>query len=296
MERIFHEITPLAKEDSIYIVERVQEEFTFPIHVHDVFELNYLEGAQGAQRIVGDSIESVDKYELVLIANPQLAHAWKTAECTNRNIQETTIQFAPDLFPDTILNKNQFHSIRKLLEDARCGVAFDISVILRLSPLIKSLATQNNSAGHNIFAVPTLYTLIYQLSLDNNYQVLSSSSHTFQESVVSSNRIQKIDNYIRKNYTKRITVEDMANMINISPAAFSRFFKAHTGSTFVDYIADIRIGLVTRLLAESSKSVSEICYDCGFNNISNFNRIFKAKKGCSPKEFREIYKKNRILF
>lgn len=134
------------------------------------------------------------------------------------------------------------------------------------------------------------------MSQDPNYRILSNSLHAKQETVVRSRRIQKIDDYIRDNYSDRITVEDMAELINISPAAFSRFFKAHTGSNFVDYLANVRIGLVTRFLVETSKSVSEICYECGFNNISNFNRIFKSKKGCSPKEFREIYKKNKSLF
>lgn len=273
-------------------MERTKEEFTYPIHIHDVYELNFLEGATGATRIVGDSVESVDKYELVLIADPALAHGWVNGECENKNIAEITIQFSPDLLPDLLLEKNQFNSIRKLLEDARCGVAFDISAILRVRPLIKSLARQSGG----FFTVSTLFTLIYELSAERDYRVLSSSAHAKQELVHSSRRIQKIDSYIRANYNKRITVEQMADLINISPIAFSRFFKAHTGSNFTDYIADIRIGLVTRQLADSSKSISEICYDCGFNNISNFNRIFKSKKGCSPKEFRDIYKKNKMLF
>lgn len=154
MERIFYEIAPLEKEDSLYIAERIQEEFNFPIHIHDVYELNFLEGAIGAKRIVGDSVETVDKYELVLITNPQLAHGWKTADCTNRSIQEITVQFSPDLFPETLLNKNQFHSIKKLLDDARCGVVFDIVTILRIRSLLKSLASQNSSfGGNNFFAV-----------------------------------------------------------------------------------------------------------------------------------------------
>ncbi len=291
MDRILYEITPLAKEDLVYIVERSKEEFTYPIHIHDVHELNFLEGGAGAQRIVGDSVEVIDKYELVLVTDPGLAHGWKTAECQNKNISEITIQYSADLFPDILLNKNQFHSIKKLLDDARCGVSFDIAVIHRVRPLIKSLAAQRG----DFFAVSTLYTLIHELS-QSEYRVLSSSVNAKRQFSISSRRIQKIDNFIRANYGKRITVEDMAALVNISPIAFSRFFKAHTGTNFTDYVSDIRIGLVARMLADSSMSISEICYDCGFNNISNFNRIFKSKKGCSPREFREIYKKNKNLF
>jgi AraC-like DNA-binding protein len=81
----------------------------------------------------------------------------------------------------------------------------------------------------------------------------------------------------------------------MSPTAFSRFFKLHTGRNLSDYIIDIRIGHSARLLVDTSRSVSEICYESGFNNVSNFNRIFRKKKGCSPKDFRENYKKVKVL-
>ena len=81
----------------------------------------------------------------------------------------------------------------------------------------------------------------------------------------------------------------------MTPAAFSRFFRTRTGKTVSDYIIDIRLGYAARLLVDTNTSVAEICYSCGFNNISNFNRIFKKKKGCSPSEFRENYHKTRII-
>ena len=81
----------------------------------------------------------------------------------------------------------------------------------------------------------------------------------------------------------------------MTPVSFSRFFKLRTGKSLSDYIIDIRLGHATRQLVDSMKTVAEICYECGFNNLSNFNRIFKKKKGCSPKEFREIYYKKKVF-
>ena len=81
----------------------------------------------------------------------------------------------------------------------------------------------------------------------------------------------------------------------MSPSAFSRFFKLHTGRNLTDYIIDMRLGAASRMLVDTSRSISEICFCCGFNNLSNFNRIFKKKKGCSPSEFRENYHKTRII-
>ena len=87
----------------------------------------------------------------------------------------------------------------------------------------------------------------------------------------------------------------LADIAGMSPSAFSRFFKLHTGRNLSDYIIDIRLGYAARLLVDTSRSVSEISFDCGFNNLSNFNRIFKRKKSCSPTEFRENYHKTRII-
>ena len=81
----------------------------------------------------------------------------------------------------------------------------------------------------------------------------------------------------------------------MTPAAFSRFFRMRTGKTVSDYMIDIRLGHAARLLVDSPTSVAEICYNCGFNNISNFNRIFKKKKGCSPTAFRDNYHKSKII-
>jgi AraC-like DNA-binding protein len=95
--------------------------------------------------------------------------------------------------------------------------------------------------------------------------------------------------YINKNYQKSISLQEVAQLTNMAEAAFSRFFKNRSGLTFVETLTDIRLGHATRMLINSTQSISEIAYQCGFNNISNFNRIFKKKKGCSPKEFRESY-------
>lgn len=88
----------------------------------------------------------------------------------------------------------------------------------------------------------------------------------------------------------------MSDLAGMTPVAFSRFFKLRTGKSLSDYIIYLRLGFAARLLVDSTRSIAEICYECGFNNLSNFNRIFKKKKGCSPKEFRDNYRKKKILF
>jgi AraC-like DNA-binding protein len=90
-------------------------------------------------------------------------------------------------------------------------------------------------------------------------------------------------------------LSDLAGLVGMSPVAFSRFFRQRTGRTLSDYIVDIRLGYAARMLVDSTKNISEICYECGFNNLSNFNRTFKAKRNYTPRDFRAMFKKNKVI-
>lgn len=289
---ILHELPPLSQQDCLYVIERKKREFTFPIHTHAEYELNYIENAEGAQRVVGDSVEEVGKYDLVLITGRNLEHAWQTHHCTSEEIREITIQFAPDLLHESMLQKNQFQSIRKMFEAARHGLAFPLSTIIR----VRSLLTALTSEAQGFYSHINFLALMHELSLCPNPEVLSSSSFARSEQGNESERLRKIDNYLQQHYGDKISLDDMASLVSMNPVAFSRFFRQRSGKNFTDYVTDMRIGHVIRLLVDSNKTVAEICYACGFNNLSNFNRIFRKKKGCTPNEFREIYKKKRMIF
>src|SRR5699024_6555546 len=127
-------------------------------------------------------------------------------------------------------------------------------------------------------------------------------AHTFSSSSFAkigihsdSRRVQKVQEYINAHYQEEIRLNQLADMVGMTPVSFSRFFRLRTGKTLSDYIIDIRLGFATRMLVDSTRTIAEVCYDCGFNNLSNFNRMFKRKKGCSPKEFRENYRKKKLV-
>ena len=101
--------------------------------------------------------------------------------------------------------------------------------------------------------------------------------------------------YINDHYAEPLKLTDLAALVGMSPVAFSRFFRMRTGRTLSDYIIDIRLGFAARMLVDTTRNVSEICYECGFNNLSNFNRTFKAKRGFTPRDFRAMFKKNKII-
>jgi AraC-like DNA-binding protein len=285
------EITPLSQADCFYIADRRKTEFTYPIHRHVEFELNFIAHASGVKRIVGDSIEIIGEYDMVLITSEDLEHAWEQHECSSPQIHEITIQFSPELFISNFIHKNQFGTIREMLKKAQKGLCFPMEAILKTYKLLDNL-----SEKQGFHAVLDFLTIFYELSLySDEARTLSSSSFAKISVQSDSRRVKKVQEFINEHYQEEIRLADLADLVQMTPVAFSRFFKLRTGKKLMDYIIDIRLGHVTRLLVDSTMSLSEIGYACGFNNISNFNRIFKKRKNMSPTEFRENYRKNRRI-
>lgn len=291
MAKVFTEITRLSEKDCFYIVERHKTEFTYPLHQHKEFELNFIEHGKGVRRIVGDSVEEIGEYELVLIGGEDLEHVWEQGCCNSKDIREITIQFSSDIFGGDLLSKNQFASIRRMLRRADHGLVFPLSAVMKVYSTLDTIAQEQERF---VQFLKFLY-ILYELSISDEARVLASSSFAHTERSTESRRVQKVKQYINDNYAKPLMLSDLAGLVGMSPVAFSRFFRQRTGRTLSDYIVDIRLGYAARMLVDSTKNISEICYECGFNNLSNFNRTFKAKRGLTPRDFRAMYKKNKVI-
>lgn len=291
MSKVLNEITPLSEKDCFYIVERHKSEFLFPLHTHEEYELNFIEHGKGVRRIVGDSVEEIGNYELTLVAGGELAHAWEQGRCTAPDVREITIQFSPQLFTSDMLARNQFSSIKKMLDRARLGLNFSMGAIMKVYSRLDTLATTPDRFDQFLHFLK----ILYDLSLDTDARTLASSSYAQADQQVESRRIKKVKDYIAVHYADQVRLEEMALLAGMSASAFSRFFKQHTGRNFVDYVIDIRLGNAARLLVDTETGISEICYSCGFNNLSNFNRTFKARRGYTPRDFRALFTKNRVF-
>ncbi|MDE5904965.1 AraC family transcriptional regulator [Duncaniella sp.] len=290
MNKIITEITPLSEKDCFYLIDRYKDRFTYPIHRHEEYELNFVSNCDGARRVVGDSIERLGMYDLVLIGNG-IEHGWEQHECMSDKIREITIQFSSDLFGSSFLAKTQLSSIRRMLDLSSNGIAFTVESIMRVYHKLDNL-TKIESGFYRMLE---LMSILYELAEDGHYRKLSSSSFASLKPTGDSRRVQKVQDHINKHYKEDIRLNDLADLVGMTPTAFSRFFKLRTGRSISDYVIDIRLGHASRQLVDSTTSVAEICYECGFNNVSNFNRIFKKKKGNSPKVFREIYQHHKML-
>ena len=290
MSKVFRETPPITDKDCFYIVERHKSEFLYPIHSHEEFELNFVEHGRGVHRVVGDSIEEIGEYDLVLVTGNGLEHAWQQGNCSAPEVREITIQFSSTLMDDRLLGRTQFDSIRKMFERARLGVAFSMTGIMRVYNFLDSLATMNEHFEQFL----TMLKILYELSQDQDARTLASTSFADVSADRESRRVAKVKEYISVHYAEDLRLEDLSALVGMAPSAFSRFFKQHTTRTLSDYIIDVRLGNAARQLVNTSTSISEICYSCGFNNLSNFNRIFKARRGYTPRDFRALFTKNRV--
>jgi AraC-like DNA-binding protein len=282
--QILREITPLTQGDCFMVFYRTKTSFDFPLHYHNEFELNFIQNASGAKRIIGDHVDDIEDWELVLVG-PNLQHGWFNNKMRSKEIKEITIQFHRDLFDDKFLHRNQMVFIRHMFERSLRGILFSPEIAQSIMPRLEKL-TQKNGFD----SVVELLCLLHDLSTSRNMRTLSNATSGNPEMLsYNSRRVERIMQYLNSNFDKNISLGDAAKIAGMTEVALSRFFKLRTGKTFIDTLNEIRIGHASRMLIETTQSINEVAYRCGFNNLSNFNRLFKAKKACTPKEFRQSY-------
>lgn len=257
-----------------------QPMFDFRWHVHPEFELTLITKGMG-RRFIGDSINDYTEYDLVFIGS-NLPHSWYS-QVENQGV---VIQFQQNFLGKAFLDLPELKSFKSFLEKSVHGLSFPQKIAKKISPHILDL--QKFKALDRILV---LLEVLKEMS-ESKYQILSS--RLFESGTVEKNekRIDKVCNYINEKYTNPITLKEISDIASMSPESFCRFFKSTTGKSFIDYVTELRIGKACMLLIESEKSISEICYDVGFNNISNFNRRFQKTKDRTPSQYRKDYLKN----
>jgi AraC-like DNA-binding protein len=279
---VHREITQLSPEDSFLVYERVKDDFDFPIHFHPEYELNFIYKGEGVRRIVGDHTGVIDDVELVL-TGPNLTHGWELNKCTCKEIFEITVHIQQDLLDDKMLSRRIFKSIRDMLNRSRHGILFSRETTMEIMPRLMVLP---KLTGINYFL--EFISILNDLAVSED-QTLLSNQFSEMNDFQNSERIKKVYEFIQENYYRKITLEEISKLVNMSPVSFNRFIKKRTGKTFINYVNDTRISYASRSLIESDKSIGEISFQCGFNNIANFNRIFKRVKDCTPSEFRKEF-------
>ncbi|MEN2435344.1 AraC family transcriptional regulator [Weeksellaceae bacterium A-14] len=281
-DSILREILTISPEDTFLIFDRIKKTFDFPIHHHPEIEINFIYKGKGNRRIVGDHVGEIGETEIVMVG-PHLPHCWTNYRCKYKRIHEITVQFNKDFFDEPLMKRHIMKPIDNLIKNSIRGILFSQETSTKLKEHFMNLSQLK---GFDAF-LEMMY-ILNELAQDKDYTLLSSYSIEL-ETFSDDDSMKTIHDYVHKNYDKKITLEDVSELVNMSPVTFNRFIKKRSGKTFINYLNEIRIGYAARWLIEKDLTVSEIAFECGFNNIANFNKIFKSIRNCTPTEFKSKF-------
>ena len=273
-------------DNSIFAYQTSEKRDNLPFwHFHPELELVYVDKGEG-RRHIGNHLSYFHNSQLLLIG-AHLPHSGFGDRFT-RTGSETIIQFKPDFLGDTFFNAPEMNSIATLLERSKKGVLFKPETKKRIGPKIREIV---NYEGFE--RVLSLLEILQDLSLARDYTLLNVEGFAFETEMQDSNRIEDVYKHINHNYDRAISLDEISGLASMTVPAFCRYFKKSTGRTFTRFVNEFRIVQARRLLSETTLSISDICYECGFNNFSHFNKLFKEHAGTSASEYRKDL--NRIV-
>ncbi|MFN4254747.1 MAG: AraC family transcriptional regulator [Saprospiraceae bacterium] len=283
---IYREITPVKAPDVFVVIDSVRNGFDYPIHNHPEYEINLVAGISGT-RIVGDSTERYTDYDLVLLG-PYLYHKWdgdRHLQDSGQPYRVVTIQFAMDLFSGPMFQKERFLKIRQLLQNSSRGIKFHGKTFEEAARLMLSLTEDKGFTN-----IIEFLQLLDVFSQSNEADFLASEGFSPRALRSENNRIQVAYNHILRNFTKPdLKIGEVAGQVNMSESAFGHFFQKYAFRSFTQFLIDVRIGHACKLLLETDETVSQVAYKSGFNNLANFNRLFRKYRACTPQDYRKNY-------
>jgi AraC-like DNA-binding protein len=259
-------------------------------HYHPEIELIHIEQGSGTQ-FVGDNIQNFQSGDLLLIG-PNLPHYWRCDEKyfqreSNLYAQATVVHFSEEMLGKPFLELPENKGICELLLKARLGMKISGKGTEKAKELLKELL--NQTSGNKIIS---LLQILETLAHCTDIKLLSNTHYHHEFDQFDTDRLNHIYQYSVTHFQKKISIEEISEVANISPHSFCRYFKSRSRKTYSQFLLELRIGHACKLLSESYLPVAQVCYESGFNNFANFNKYFKIHTGTSPlayqKEFRKI--------
>ena len=251
-------------------------------HYHPELEIVYVNGGSG-RRQIGSHVSYYRNGDLIFIGS-NLPHCGLTEKLTN-NKRETVLQMSPDLLHQAFFDIAEMSFMSGLLERAKRGLVFHGESKRSIGKMIEEMNDMNYF--ERIVAMLNVFKAMYDAK---DYTILNVQEFTLETSTKESEKINLIFNYVKEHYTKSISLEEIADVASMTVPAFCRYFKKMTRKTFTEFVNEYRIAHAAKLLHEKQISISEVCYDSGFNNLSHFNKLFKAFFGKTPSVYREELK------
>ncbi len=252
-------------------------------HFHPELELVYVNKGQGKTHI-GNHLSYFNNSQLILIG-ANLPHNG-FADRLTANGSETTVQFKADFLGNDFIKVPELSSIAALFERAKKGIRFQVETKAHIGPKIDSLL---NSSG--LDRILQFLEILGYLANTEDYTLLNADGYAFEAEAQDSSKIGAIFKYVNKNFQDHITLDEIADVVSMTVPAFCRYFKKATGKTFTQIVNEYRIVHATKLLSEESDmSIADVCYECGFNNFSHFNKVFNDITGKSASNYRKEIK------
>jgi len=281
--KIMHEHIDFPGLSTVKVKICDKPHFTYPWHFHPEFEMLYVIEGSGT-RFVADNIEEFKSGDLTLLGST-LPHFWRSDEKYLKNeedlrVKYVVIQFPSDFFKCEIQSYPEYHLIGDLLKRASRGVWFSPGFSEKVRKKVLKVA---NSIGFK--RVIGMQELLHEMAKTNEYRLLAGELYQPESHNLSNFRLAKVIQFLNTNYQQKIELEKVAEIANLHPAAFCRFFKEKSGKPLSEYVNDLRISYACRLIIDGKLSVSQISYESGFNNLSNFNRTFKKHTGLAPTQY-----------
>ncbi len=282
-----HEQVDFPGQSTIKVKWQDRPHFTYPWHFHSEYEILYVIDGFGTS-FVADTIETFSSGDLVLLGS-NLPHFWRSdesyhAENCQKKVNYIVIQFPNDFFKDPIFQYPEFYLIKKLLKMSLRGIRFFPPFSKKAGKKIIDIVSVTGFER-----VVLVLELLQYLAESDSYRLLAGELYNQQNYDFTNDRLTKVLHFLNINYQQKIELKKVAEIAHLHPSAFCRFFKEKTGKSLSEFIIDMRIGYACKLLVEGYLTVSQICFECGFNNLSNFNRIFKRQNKCTPKEYKEKF-------
>jgi AraC-like DNA-binding protein len=279
--------SPISENQAFEVKYLKESHFDPNWHFHSEYQLFTVIKGTGT-RFVGDHVSPFKKNDLVF-TGPNLPHLWQSdPEYFNSDKEFWTegivIYFHENFIGHDFLHKNETYKIKQLFLKAQRGMEITGQTAEEAQSFMQELLVLEDFER-----MLTLLKLLHLLSNASEYTLLANEGYSNLLKETETDRMNNVHAYVMKNFREKITLDEVAAIANMSPTSFSRYFKMHANKTFSDFLTEIRIGYSCKLLVEKKISISEACYESGFNTLSNFNRQFKEVTHHSPLEYRKKY-------
>lgn len=248
-------------------------------HYHPEVELVYIEEGRG-KRHIGNNISYFNEGDLIMIG-ANLPHYGFSSRLSGDN-REIVAQINESCFGNGFLNMVETSSISDLFEKSKLGISFYGETKAKVGERLKDMFYMTSFEK-----LVELIKILHLMSLSSEYELLNATGTSLQVKGDDNHRIDVIYDFVRSNFESKITVDEIAEKVNMSTPAFCRFFKKSTAKTFIQFLNEYRVAHACKLISEESMSISEIALDCGFQNLSNFNRAFKKVTAKSPSDYKQ---------